>query len=224
VDIWRTKNNAAAWIEPLSVQYILDVATAGAEYGSFSFLTTQAGTNQPRFRIGAGVQVWGASGAPAGGDKGLGTFNTAGAIYQNNVSVSLAGHAHATSDITSGTFVDARIASSNVTQHQASISLTAAQLTGSMPDARIVSSNVTQHQSALTIAETQITDGAVLARVGGNEAVTGSWTFTARPKTTSAGGFLSYASSGNTGGSITVSTSAPSGTPADGDLWFVREA
>jgi hypothetical protein len=135
-------------------------------------------------------------GSPAGGYLGASTLNVENGIYQNNVAVSLTGHAHATSDITSGTLADARVAASNVTQHQA----------------------------ALTIAETQITDGAVLARVGGNEAVTGSWTFTARPKTTSAGGFLSYASSGNTGGSITVSTSAPSGTPADGDLWLVREA
>lgn len=58
-------------------------------------------------------------------------------------------HTHAASDVNSGTFADARIAQSNVTQHEA----------------------------ALTILETQITDGSVLARVGGNETISGNWTF-----------------------------------------------
>ena len=37
-------------------------------------------------------------------------------------------HAHATSDVTSGTFADARIAQSNVTQHQAALSITESQI------------------------------------------------------------------------------------------------
>lgn len=49
-------------------------------------------------------------------------------------------------------------------------------------------------------------------------------TFTARPRSSGAGGFLSHASSDNTGGSITVSTNDPSGTPADGDIWIKRDA
>lgn len=63
--------------------------------------------------------------------------------------VSATGHSHSTSDITSGTFDNARIAESNVTQHQA----------------------------ALTVLESQITDGSILARVGSNETITGAWTF-----------------------------------------------
>jgi hypothetical protein len=43
----------------------------------------------------------------------------------------------ATSQITSGTFVDARIASSNVTQHQALLAIAATQLTGSILPARM---------------------------------------------------------------------------------------
>ena len=39
-----------------------------------------------------------------------------------------ASHTHATSDITSGTFADARIAQSNVTQHQAALSITESQI------------------------------------------------------------------------------------------------
>jgi hypothetical protein len=48
---------------------------------------------------------------------------------------------------------------------------------GTFADARIAASNVTQHQAALTIAETQITDGALLARNAGNETISGTWTF-----------------------------------------------
>lgn len=39
-------------------------------------------------------------------------------------------HTHATSDITSGTFADARIAQTNVTQHQAALSIANTQVTG----------------------------------------------------------------------------------------------
>lgn len=49
---------------------------------------------------------------------------------------------------------------------------------GTIADAQVPETAVTQHEAALTILETQITDGALLARVGGNETITGSWTFT----------------------------------------------
>lgn len=48
---------------------------------------------------------------------------------------------------------------------------------GTFADARIAASNVVQHQSALTILESQITDGSVLARNAGNETITGTWSF-----------------------------------------------
>lgn len=41
---------------------------------------------------------------------------------------SAVGHVHATSDITSGTFADARIAESNVTQHEAALTVTESQI------------------------------------------------------------------------------------------------
>lgn len=82
------------------------------------------------------------------------------------------------SQVTSGTFADARIAQSNVTQHQAAINIAASQVTsGTFTDARVAQSNVTQHQAALTIAETQITNGSVLARVADNETISGNWAF-----------------------------------------------
>ena len=55
-----------------------------------------------------------------------------------------------TSKTPSGTFDDARISQSSVTQHQASLSIATTQLTGNMPDARIPSTNVTQHQASIT--------------------------------------------------------------------------
>lgn len=68
----------------------------------------------------------------------------------NNASAfALAAHVHAAADITSGTFADARISESSVTQHEA----------------------------ALSIVETQIVDGAILARVASAETISGNWTF-----------------------------------------------
>lgn len=60
-------------------------------------------------------------------------------------------------DLSSGTLLDARVAASNVTQHQAALSIAASQLTGTIADARVAASNVTQHQAALSIGWSQIT-------------------------------------------------------------------
>lgn len=55
-----------------------------------------------------------------------------GSAWINNTlaeaGIAAASHTHATSDITSGTFADARIAESNVTQHEAALTLTEAQV------------------------------------------------------------------------------------------------
>lgn len=76
-----------------------------------------------------------------------------------------------------GTFVvdsKGRITSASNT----SVSIDASAVTsGSFANARVIASNVTQHQAALIIAESQITDGALLARNAGNETITGTWTF-----------------------------------------------
>ncbi len=58
------------------------------------------------------------------------------------------------------------------------MSLAASQTTsGTFADARIAASNVTQHQAALTILESQITDSTLLSRNASNETITGSWQF-----------------------------------------------
>lgn len=54
----------------------------------------------------------------------------------------------------------------------------AAVSSGTFADARIAQSNVTQHQAALSIAESQIADGTLLARLAANETVGGAWSFT----------------------------------------------
>lgn len=54
-------------------------------------------------------------------------------------------HNHAASEITSGTFADARIAQSNVTQHQASLSIAWGQLT-SVPTTFAPSAHATSHR------------------------------------------------------------------------------
>jgi hypothetical protein len=97
----------------------------------------------------------------------------------------------AASKITSGTLTDARVAQSNVTQHQAALALAGSQITsGTLPDARIASTGVTQHQASLALADSQITSGTIpTARLGTDAA------------------------------KVTISTSAPSGTPAAGTFW-----
>jgi len=88
------------------------------------------------------------------------------------------------SNLSSGTVPDARIASSSVTQHQGSLSITESQVSdlgsyitasstdtltnksisagqinsGTFADARIAASNVTQHQASLSVTESQISD------------------------------------------------------------------
>ena len=58
----------------------------------------------------------------------------------------------ATSQITSGTFDDARFAASNITQHVDLTNLNASNLTsGSIPNARVPSGAVTQHVSSVNI-------------------------------------------------------------------------
>lgn len=90
--------------------------------------------------------------------------NYAQVLQALNALYAAIGHVHSAAQITSGTFADARIAQSNVTQHQAALaallSLGAGQITsGTFADARISQSSVTQHQAALALAASQITSG-----------------------------------------------------------------
>jgi hypothetical protein len=101
----------------------------------------------------------------------------------------------AASNVTSGTFADARVAESNVTQHQGALSITESQISdfgtyanavhthaasditsGTLADARIAESNVTQHQAALSITESQISDFGTYATAAALTTHTGDTT------------------------------------------------
>lgn len=105
-----------------------------------------------------------------------------GQIYANGATISFgsfngSGITIAASQVTSGTFADARIAASNVTQHQAALAIAASQVTsGTFADARIAASNVTQHQAALVIAASQITSGTLPVARGGTGTTTSTGT------------------------------------------------
>lgn len=98
---------------------------------------------------------------PGGGpDGGLPSGATEGDFLKHSGG-SETWSAIAAADIQSGTLADARVAESNVTQHQAALSIAATQLTGALPDARVAESNVTQHQAALSLDAAQLATGTL---------------------------------------------------------------
>jgi hypothetical protein len=116
--------------------------------------------------------------SPSVGELFYRTDTTQLNVYNGSSWTNVAQSAFDASVIVSGTFTDARISQSSVTQHQSALTIDASQVTsGTFANARISQSSVTQHEAALTITESQITDGALLARVGGNETISGNWTF-----------------------------------------------
>ena len=193
----------------------LPAATATA-IGAVELATTAevvTGTDTTRAVTAAGVEAWAAQNggmvqdisnlADPGADMVLGWDETANAVIGFTMGSQLA---------FSGTTLICTVDLGN---------LSATNLTsGTIPAARVGASSVTQHQASLTILESQITDSTVLCRVGGNEVVTGNWTFTGTLKKTAKGAMLYYDSATNASGVITTSTAAASGTPAAGDLWI----
>ena len=80
------------------------------------------------------------------------TFNAATITQGGNIT-----NLNAT-NLSTGSIPDGRVTSSNVTQHEASLTLATGQITsGTFADARISESSVTQHEAALTIASSQVT-------------------------------------------------------------------
>jgi hypothetical protein len=128
------------------------------------------------------------------------------------------------SNINSGSIGSAYVPVGAVTQHQGSLSIATSQLTGTLANGTVAASNVTQHQASLTIAETQISDGSTLARNAGNETISGAWTISGSLTRSSQGRYTYLVGSGNTGGAITLSTAAASGTPSNGDIWIQHAA
>ena len=73
------------------------------------------------------ITTWGSGGGTSWGSI-TGTLSSQTDLQTALDAKASSSHTHATTDITSGTFADARIASSNVTQHQALLSITESQI------------------------------------------------------------------------------------------------
>lgn len=123
------------------------------------------------------VDVSDTSEAPTGTSKRVTRANTGLARSDHNHDATYAAlsHNHNASDLNAGTLADARVAPSNVTQHQAALAITESQISdlgsyaaaahthaaadivsGTMADARIAQTNVTQYEGALSIDEAQV--------------------------------------------------------------------
>ena len=155
----------------------------------------------------AGVPAWSPAGSPGAHvlatTAGLGSSHTtsgltAGQVLRATAATTAAFQALIAADIpaldtakvTTGTWDNARVAESNVTQHQTAITevgtlvsgstwnaqvigaayignLATSKITsGTFDDARIAESNVTQHQGALSIGQAQISDTVAVTRGG----------------------------------------------------------
>lgn len=129
--------------------------------------------------------------------------DSANAVSWSNVSgkpstFTPSAHVHAASDVTSGTFADARVSESSVTQHEAALSIAIGQVSGFTDNSAnwdaafgwgdhasegyitgytVTEGDVTAHESALTITESQISDlGAYLTDITGQNVVdTADW-------------------------------------------------
>jgi hypothetical protein len=85
------------------------------------------------------------------------------------------GHSHATSDVTSGTFADARIAASNVTQHQAALVIAWGQLSG-VPSTFPPSTHAASHQHSGSDEVATATPGAnAIPKSGGGGTLAIGW-------------------------------------------------
>jgi hypothetical protein len=151
--------------------------TNTTQIASTAFVNTAIANNSPNYEV-INVTDINVSGTATGISKsmvGLGNVeNKSAATIIGEITASDI-PSLATSKITSGTFANARIAESNVTQHQSALSIAATQITGefdsphipklstedittgTFADARIAASNVTQHQAALSIGASQLT-------------------------------------------------------------------
>ena len=179
--------NAAVNVITFGTLYDLD--TSGFSVGDTIYVSNTAGAISSTAPTGESslIQNIGKvirSHASAGSIKvgGAGRTNATpnlndGNVFIGNASNQAAARALTTADIQSGTFADARIAQSNVTQHQAALSITESQISdlqsyltaetndlstavtwANVPNANITQSSVTQHQAALSITESQISD------------------------------------------------------------------
>lgn len=140
------KNNAAALVDGdlvAGIPAVLVLDSGGDDWILLNPMTLSGVglTLSGNATIGGTLDVTGA--VTLNSTLGVTGAATLTSLTVNGVSV------NSTSILTSGTLADARVAASNVTQHQTALSIGASQLTGTLADARVVASNVTQHQASL---------------------------------------------------------------------------
>ena len=123
-----------------------------------------------------------------------------------------------TSKITSGTFADARLSSSSVTQHVDLSNLNADNLTsGSIPSARISSAAVTQHVDLTSLSASNLTSGTVpSARLSLSESDVPNLSASKITSGTMDGSRISGGTFGSVNGSAL--TSLPSSAPTNSQI------
>lgn len=126
-------------------------------------------------------------------------------------------HVHATTDITSGTFADARIAESNVTQHQAALSLTEAQISDLGAYLTTVAiADISDWPAAVSAIEVGYLDGvtsAIQTQIDGKQAILSEGAFANGDKT-KLDGIEAGATADQTGAEIKTAYEAEADTNA----------
>lgn len=148
---------------------------------------------------------------------------TISSIQLTATTVSVTGGLAVTGALSAGATAVASLTIGGLTALTTSSGLNASNINaGTIGAAYVPVGAVTQYQGSLTIAESQISDGSILARIAANETISGNWAFTNAGTITRSGQgrYVYLNGAGNTGGAITLSTSAASGTPANGDIWL----
>jgi hypothetical protein len=172
-------DNAATAQTSLTNTWTIPLWTGNAGFVTVANLTSHVASGLTASDIGLGNVENTALSTWAGSTNltTLGTITTGTWNGDTIASAYIGSHTHAASDVISGAFADARIAETNVTQHEAALSITESQISdfgtyanavhthdagdiasGTFADARIAQSSVTQHQAALSITESQISD------------------------------------------------------------------
>lgn len=114
------------------------------------------------------VNVTTSTGAGLGDDVYFGTLSGS-AVYSGATAVSVDGHTHATGDVTSGTFADARISESSVTQHEAAINHD--NLTGFVANEHIDWTSTSSNLTTSGVASAKLISGSGIVTTG---AISGS--------------------------------------------------
>ena len=124
-----------------------------------------------KFKIGTGSLAWNSLGYASGGDNAGITFvgdDSTGTLVNQNETFKIAGTQNITAVVSGDTLTLTgpdlssyltSVSESDVTQHQAALSITESQISDLQNYKTAVSeSDVTQHQAALSITESQISD------------------------------------------------------------------